>query len=93
VDSFQAESPWVTKDDGPPLRYTGETTQCSVDLAIFGPHQESRSSRISLFTNGRPSIGIGSIVPQTYGIEQNGQKARSTSHSVDADQMVKAIEY
>ena len=93
MDSFQAESPWVTKDDGPPLRCTGEATQCAVDLALFGPHQESHSSRILLFTNGCPSIGVGSIVPRTDGIEQNGQKARSTSHSVDADQMAKAIEY
>lgn len=93
VDSFQAESPWVTKDDGPPLRCTGEATQCAVDLAIFGPHQEPHSSRILLFTNGCPSIGIGSIVPRTDGMKQNGQKARSTSHSVDADQMAKAIEY
>ena len=93
VEASQAESPWVTKDDSPPLRCTGEATQCAVDLAIFGPHQEPHSSRILLFTNGCPSFGVGSIVHPTDGVEQNGQNSRSASHGVDADQMARSIQY
>lgn len=90
------ESPWVSKDDSPPLRCTGEAAQCAVDLAIFGPHQEPHSSRILLFTNGCPNVGVGSIVSQSLnddGVQQNGQSFRPTLHAVDADQMARAVEY
>lgn len=95
VETPPVESPWVTKNDSPPLRCTGEATQCAVDLAIFGPHQEPQSSRILLFTNGCPNVGVGSIVNQIDDSTQpsNGQSARSTLHTIDADQLTRAVEY
>ena len=91
-----AVSPWVSMDTGPPLRCTGEATQCAVDLAIFGPLQEPRSSRILLFTNGCPNVGVGSVVHRTLndeGGQKNGHGIRPTPHSVDANQMAKSIQY
>jgi len=90
------ESPWTSKDTGPPRRCTGEAMQCAVDLAIFGPHQEPQSSRLLLFTNGCPNVGVGSIVNRTEndkGVHQNGNIARPLRHSVDVDQMARAVQY
>lgn len=87
------ESPWTRKKQSrSPLRCTGEATQCAVDLAIFGPVQEPQSSRILLFTNGCPNVGVGSIVADS----SQGQEESSvvtTPHSVDATQMTRAVEY
>lgn len=94
--STAAESPWVSKDNGPPLRCTGEAAQCAVDLAIFGPLREPHSSRILLFTNGCPNVGVGSIVNRALsddGVQQNGHGVRPSPHSVDSDQMARSVQY
>jgi len=93
AESSPEVSPWASKDNGSLVRCTGETTQCAVDLAIFGPPYEPQSSRLLLFANGCPNVGVGSIVKETSrsdaGLQQNGH----TLHSVDTDQMTRAVQY
>lgn len=89
------ESPWSSNEHSPALRCTWDATHCAVDLAIFGSYHVPRSSRVLLFTNGCPNIGIGSVVNRTFTEETSQQHGllRPSPHSVDTVQMIRAVEY
>ena len=89
------ESPWTSDEHSPALRCTWDATHCAVDLAIFGSYHVPRSSRVLLFTNGCPNIGIGSVVKRNFTEETMQQHGllRPTPHSVDSVQMIRAMEY
>jgi hypothetical protein len=92
--AMAVESPWISDDNSQALRCTWDATHCAVDHAIFGSYHVPRSSRVLLFTNGCPNVGIGSVVNRdlTEETPQHGL-LRPTPHSIDAGQMTRSVEY
>jgi hypothetical protein len=89
-------SPWTCDDNSSPLlRCTWDATHCAVDLAVFGSFHVPRSSRVLLFTNGCPNVGIGSVFNRdlTQETPQQNGLLRPTPHGIDAGQMNRSVEY
>ena len=92
-------SPWVqaaSTGQSPAKRCTGEALECAMDIASL---QNTRTSRILLFTNGCPNMGEGSVVAEKNSLPKQNTKTSSPGKkkkrhsSVDDGQMATAIHY
>lgn len=91
TQELPTESPWIRKRDRTQHRCTGEALQCAMDLAAM---QQSRTSRILLFTNGAANLGEGSVIAEVESEDiDDAAPPKRQSKVVHMSQMAQAIEY